>query len=226
MTIQQILYDFNLAADRLDSKSLVNLRLPAKIRLLNKAQRSVVKQRYREFQLTEKRIEDLQKLEVIEESLKALPWLKREHAYEVEFKQRPLFLTRKYALASTACCKAQRIRLHDTQSDDFELRLGSSVIKPSFLWRRALVRRADDKMYVYSEKGMAIDHVVVDYLRYPVDMDMTGYTHFNGEPSKDVSCELVELVDEIINEAVLNTRLDAGDVAAAQAVMAKVQRQE
>lgn len=222
-TIKDILYEFRLAVDQLDSKNLVSLKLPAQLKLLNKAQRIVFRNRYKDFEKDEKLKMELQGLHIVERELKTTLFSKHQNIYTSSISDEVFAFTRKYALGSTDCCSNERIRLFDIQTDDIESI--SRNLKPSWDWRRANVRIADNKILVYSDAQMKIGKVVVDYVRYPKEMDIVGYTHFDGEKSTDRTCELQNLVDDIIHEAVFQSRLGAGDTAAAQAAALNLQRQ-
>lgn len=213
MTIKEMIYLFDQRADRVSSKNRVGLPLPAKIAILNSAQLQVVKNKATgepTYQQIQKRSDELEILEVVEARLKCKISNVKEQMYEASFKdlQTPKYIiTRVYGLATSEICKnlgTLRVTLHNTQSDDIETRRLSSNIRPSLQWRRAISRTASGKIFVYCDR-FQMSEVVMDYLRYPVKMDMQGYKHVTGAISTDVDCELPEDVqNDILNEAVVN----------------------
>jgi hypothetical protein len=213
MTTTEMIYELDLRADRLSSKNRMNLPIPAKVALLNAAQIAVVKDKISGepgAQQVRKRTDEIEMLERVEVPLQAKLFLASEQIYQVSLptdKEQPLQVTRTYARATSDKCKSAgqfRVRLLDVQSDDIEVRKFDTQTEPSLRFRRGLSRTADGKILVHAKDYRVIE-VVIDYYRYPVRMQMEGYTLFDGTASQNIDCELPYTVQEdILNEAIIN----------------------
>jgi hypothetical protein len=226
MTPEEMRYEFDLRADKVSSKNAMNLPLAAKVAYLNRGQVSLILNRYSGrnasrtgFEQSQLRTEDLQVLVVPEEELKVRRIQQDLYSSDLTAtKQRFLIRLRQFAYGSKDCKKGERITLKSTQIDDLEEALSDSFRKPDFRWREALVVTANNELRIYTD-GFSIDKVIMDYLRYPRNIDIAGYVHFNNTASADVLCELPEyLHDAVVQEAVANLKADLGDPAYQTAV--------
>lgn len=233
MTAEEMLYEFELSADKVSSKSVVNLPLPAKVAYLNRGQSSLILSKYggnnlyrAGFEESRLRIDDLQALVVPEEVLKVERV--KDGLYSADLKQTKqpfLILIRSYIHGRKANCSPVKVILKETQLDDLEVALRDPFRKPDFQWREALMTTSDNKLFFHTGDFIA-DDAVIDYLRHPRKIDVSGYVHFDGSDSKDVSCELPEHVHiQVVNEAVLNLKADLNDPSF-QVAAAKLQKSE
>jgi len=117
------------------------------------------------------------------------------------------FLMRTIFLASKGPCSDQRCYInHLTQTDDLNINLDNPNLSSSFEWREINYRLSTDQIIAYTDSSFSfsIDSAIIDYLRYPVPVDIEGYKHFDGTLSADVDCELPRFLhDEVVNEAAL-----------------------
>lgn len=212
-----MLYEFELSADKVSSKNAINLPLPAKVAYLNRGQLSFVMSHYdggktadrMGFEQTSRRIQDLQRLVIPNKELKAKGIT--SDLYAASFKELTdyLFLLRSTIYASKGCCKRERMSSLPVQTGDLTNVLSDGFEKPNFEWREVRHRIVDDTIQVFTDTTFTIDSVVIDYLRYPVKIDVEGYIHFDESESSDVDCELPEYIHgEIIKLAALELDFD------------------
>jgi hypothetical protein len=213
MSIQEMLYLFDQRSDRLSSRNRIGLPVPAKIAILNSAQLQVVKNKSTGepgYQQVRKRTDELEILELVDVVIKAKVSNPKEQLFEADLTNltpAKFVITRQYGRAVSDTCKSLgefRVTLHDTQTDDIEVRRFSTNIRPSLRWRRAASRTASGKIFVYTD-GFTMKEIIIDYLRYPRKMSAAGFTQFDGNASADSHCELpLSVQEDIINEAVVN----------------------
>jgi hypothetical protein len=222
MTAEQMLYEFELSADKVSSKNAMNLPVPAKVAYLNRGQRSLILTYYsgnnnsREaVDETRRRKDQLGVLIVPGEQIAPEAKIPKQH-YTVDLaktKQAYLYLLGQYGIGSKGACKQQVISIDDTRINDLREALTDSFRRPDFRWRKALMITAANQLHIYTS-DYVLDHVVLDYLRHPRAIDVVGYTGFDGKASTDVDCELpLSLHDEVVNYAVMNLKADLGDPA-------------
>lgn len=233
-TIEEMVYEFDIRADRLASKTAVGLPLPTKIAILNAAQLKVIGNLVAPpentgqpgFQQGRKRTDQLQRIELTDVPLKPQLFSVEEQLFEAPLSDLEVphyLITRQYAYGETKQCGKFRLNLIDAQSDDIELLKRNSNSRPSLHFRRAISRTANDKIYLYADR-FKITRLAIDYVRYPLKMSMAGYENFDGSPSVDVHCELpLKVQDMIIDEAVIGAKTYPGDPGV-QAAMATAVR--
>jgi hypothetical protein len=221
MTADKMIYEFELSADKVSSKNAMNLSLPAKLAYLNRGQRSLILTRYggssntREaFEENRKRRDELQYITVLDETL---PVQKiSDSVYQADLtktKHKYLLLVGQYGHATKDKCHRQRITIKDTRVDGFMEALNNPFQAPNFRWRRALMRTGENLLNVYTD-GFVLDALVIDYMRHPRAINVTGWTDLDGTQGIDVSCELPEMLhDEVVSQAVANFKADLGDPA-------------
>jgi hypothetical protein len=212
MTIHEMIYQFKLRAQRIDTKSAPGLKLPQIIIYLNMGMLNLLKSRYNPnnkynatLESIQKRIDEWQMLVVPHETIKTAEFTTNVHSIDIlKLKQKYLFLLRITPYGSKGSCNDQKFFSHYSSSDDLNIDLDNPNSSPNFDWRETLHRFASDKILVYTDGTFKIQRAELDYLRYPKPLDIKGYTHFNGSPSADVNCELPEFLhDEIVNESVI-----------------------
>jgi hypothetical protein len=66
-------------------------------------------------------------------------------------------------------------------------------------------------MYVYGdeENSFTITNLFISYLRYPVPMDIAGYTHLDNTASTTVDCELEAYLENELVELAVEEIADA-----------------
>jgi hypothetical protein len=198
MIAQEMLYEFELSADRVSSKAAANLPLAAKITYLNRglinfciSQYDGDPKRDKGFEESRRRTEALQVLVVAHKELKVKALTKRIFQADISTVKDYLLLLRREVYGSKGKCISDPMRtIIECQTDDLGEYLGNPNKRPSFRWRRCLERTAQNKLEYFTDETFSISRVVIDYLRYPKMIDVAGYEHFDGTASADVNCEL------------------------------------
>lgn len=215
MIIQEIVYQFKIQAEVIDSKKSPDLDLPKIIIILNSAMLNLTKMKYginnrmrQGFESTEKRIQDLQRLHVLDEQLAPIAGDKLIYRFDLLKTKKPFLYMTRTRFTATKCGCEDTLKGFDPQTDDLNLIQEGEFTTPSFEWRETNYRVADDKIHAESDGTFAITKALIDYLRYPVQMDMEGYEHFDESLSTDIQCELPDyLHQEIVDEAALEFKL-------------------
>lgn len=230
MKAVEMVYQFKLEADRIDSKFSRGLKLPQIILFLNRGMNQLLKTRYGSnnnyqatFESIQKRIDEWQTLVVPHKTLdmQAVPNTNRVEGKIADLTGY-LFLLRASFVASKNDCKDIPIlNTQIVQSDDLNFNLDDPDFVSNFEWREVNYRLASDKIIAYTDSTFSISKADIDYLRYPKLIDIAGYEHFDGTASADVDCELpVFLHEEIVNEAVSLFKLRLGSPDAEASLIA------
>lgn len=111
-----------------------------------------------------------------------------------------------YCLASRATCKDRVIRTFQVKMTDIEGVLRDESNAPSFDYQETPITLAKNKIQVYTT-DFKVGKLYLTYYRYPVKIDITGYSHIDGTPSINIDPELSDdMVDEVINLCVLEAQ--------------------
>lgn len=208
-----MVYTFKLKADKLDSKSLANIQIPAIVYLLNEGMLTLVKKRYgglntnyrASMEEIQKRKDEFQRLIVPDIILKAKKLDDDTYTSNLEDlpKEKPyMFLLRTNFFATKNKCTDRKLIGVLTQVDDLDIATNSPLEQSSFEWGEAIFRLAENQIRVTTDGTFKVTKARIDYLRYPAKIDMAGYKHFDKTPSADVECELPAFVhDDIVEEA-------------------------
>lgn len=217
MTVQEMVYQFRLRAQRVDTNSSPTLKTATIITFLNGGMNSLLKERYgtaNKYQAAlegiQKRIDEWQRLIVPHEELTGT---KVENTNRFEFsiadtKEKYLFLLRAAFAGTKGSCQSQKLVGILSVSNNLEADLDNPNANPNFEWRECLYRLAQNNIIAYSDSTFSIDTADIDYLRYPKPIDIEGYEHFDKSPSANVDCELPDFLhSEIIDQAVVEFEL-------------------
>lgn len=211
MTIQEMVYQFKLQAERIDSKKAQGFSLPKIVIALNSGMLNLVKLKYginniyrSGFESVTKRTQDLQVLHILSESIKVTDTRDNMAIGNLsDLKHDLLFQTRTRCIASKGDCINQELDCFEQETDDYNNVLRSPFADPNFEWREAPFRISENKIFI-SYNDFKIHNIVLDYIRYPKNVDIAGYKKFDGTTSEDVNCELPEYLHyEIVDQAVL-----------------------
>lgn len=96
--------------------------------------------------------------------------------------------------ASKDDCKNQRLYTFEAKSEDIEELYQDANNVPSFEWRETFYL-INNKVSVY-KSDFDIDKVLLSYYRYPLQVDIAGYIHTNGDASTSIN---PEFDDKVIN---------------------------
>ncbi len=104
-----------------------------------------------------------------------------------------------YALASKGGCSEWPMYTFQVKLNEIDLHLRDENNKPSFEYHETPVTISQDNLQVY-KTDFEVDNVYLTYYRYPVAIDIPGYTRLDGTASTNVDPELYDqAVDEIID---------------------------
>lgn len=104
-----------------------------------------------------------------------------------------------YALASKGGCKERPMYTYQVKLNEVDLHIRDENNKPSFEYHETPVTISQDNLQVY-KTDFEVDDVYLTYYRYPVAIDILGYTRLDGTASTNVDPELYDqAVDEIID---------------------------
>jgi hypothetical protein len=118
-----------------------------------------------------------------------------------------------YVTSTKGKCENRILNIIDIiKHGDVQTKLNSPHFVPSFNYQESLASISSNNIYIYPDKenSFVINSLYITYLRYPIQMDYTGYIHLNGTPSTTVDCELDaylenELLDLIVEQLAKNT---------------------
>lgn len=230
-----MVYQFRLDANRIDSNTTRKLEIPKILEYLNNGMLQLCVTRYgsnntyrASLESIQKRIDEWQKLIVPHYKIDANEDEDNAGLYrsDLPLKDGYMFLLRCSFIASKNDCNNQLItNVHLIQTDDLNFNFDNPNSKSNFEWREVNYRLAQDQILAYTDSTFSINKTEIDFLRYPLPMDMIGYTRFDGTPGSDTDCELpVFLHREVVNEAVLLYKVALGQDPAA--ALAKKQMEE
>ena len=98
---------------------------------------------------------------------------------------------------SNGSCKEIEVKPWEVKVEDVEEKYQDKFLEPSLAWRHTFYHTADNKVLVY-KKGFDVQEVFLSYYRYPVQIDIAGYTRLDGTQSQNVDPELDDKVVERI----------------------------
>lgn len=214
LTIQEMVYQFKMESEKIDSKQSTSLELPQIILVLNTALITLVLEKYDDpmkmgFETTQKRKKELQNLIVLDQTIKSPETLQHKgYSFNLsELDPEVLFFTRMQFIGIKNGCQAVLDGI-DTQSDDLNLVNKSSNKKASFEWREVPFRLGDNKIVAETDGSFKLTECLSEYIRYPKPMDIEGYERFDGTKSENVDCELPGFLHpELITYAVYKSDL-------------------
>lgn len=99
------------------------------------------------------------------------------------------------ATAHTDCCGEAKLTLYEIKSEDVEEKLGDSNTVPDYDARESFYYFSNDSVLLY-KKDFEYDEVLLTYYRYPVQVDIAGYTKEDNTPSININ---PEFDDKVVN---------------------------
>lgn len=228
MTNKEQIYKFKLEYDKLDSNDFPKLELPQILLYLNKAQTATIEQIYDPddnklgFETTQLTMDHLSPIHVKSEPLVPLivsTGNPNEYYFNLSnLSQKYMHLTRSYSYGTSPVCGSQILDNLVYTSNELNQVLKDPNRKPSFEWQEIPITVAQDRGYFYTDGTFTLETVKWEYLREPKEIDMAGYTKFDGSPSIDQDCEFDNTIAEnIINLALVYAKTTVGDFSGAQA---------
>lgn len=140
-----------------------------------------------------------------------------------------MFYIDSYLLASKEECKNRIIYVNEdlVKHADITLLLTNNNYKPSFEYQETFCDISSDEIHYYTDGTWNIDKGFISYLRYPKEMDIQGYEHFDGSQSTNIDCELEDyLKNEILDYAVEELAMFTENPVAIQNTQTRIQNNE
>jgi hypothetical protein len=95
--------------------------------------------------------------------------------------------------------------------NDFNIQIEDKFLKPSFEWERGLGEVFNHGIVIYTG-DFTIQDTFIAYFKTPPKIDMEGYIHIDGTPSKNKNPELSDyLVGQIIDRVVVEATREFSD---------------
>jgi hypothetical protein len=189
ITIEKAYLQFVTQVNRNATNNNVNVDKPRFIMLFND-----IFNRYVEW-ILEKRNEDaIRYIAPLLVPNKKLSKESTKHTYD-DFKLPEDYfdLANLHIHASNGSCKGVEVKAREVKVEDVEEKYNDKFQEPSLPWRDTFYHTADNKVLVY-KKDFTVQEAFLSYYRYPVQVDIEGYTHSDGSPSQSVHPELDDKV--------------------------------
>lgn len=193
-----------------------------KIDFLNKGQIKLILKKVglnNEYQLGldafKKRYQDLQFLIVNYEKLKVTKTNDTFNSYtsdQTTLANLILLPIDLYILATKGNCKGRILSIIEiVKHGDIQVKLKSPHYKPDFKYQETLATISGNLIYTYPDlkNTFTIDSLFISYLRYPKQIDISGYTHLDNSLSVDQDCELNSYLENELIELVVQDIADA-----------------
>lgn len=208
MSIQELVYKFKLEYDKLDSNDYPKVEIPQIILFLNKSQRITVEKAYnpddngKGFETDQLSIDDLEAIHIKNNPLLAYTLTgSNPNEYSIDLSQLTyeyLHLTRSYSYGKNDVCGTQILKNIQYTHNELNEVLTDPNRNPNFYWQEIPIVISQNKVFGYTDGTFSLTTGKLEYLRVPTQMDMAGYTHFDGTPSTNVDCEFPDYMQERI----------------------------
>lgn len=215
----QLVYEFDLRYNRLQSTFDQDIRLVDKMAIINQAYRTV----YDKLVLLAETDAYYRKaLEPLEEKEQRLSLVRKGTNFDIyapaedEYKQMRLRVK-----AIKDGCKEKDIVVRIFQSDDLDDALANSWWKPDFAWEMCIGDSGKEGYYIWHNNDFQINEAICDYYVKPQELhcpslsDKGYYVDWNGitrTVDVDLILDKTFIFDMIIDVAVLIARSIKGDV--------------
>jgi len=240
--VDSLLYKIDQKLNKLSSNDHQRIQLEDKILALNEAQLKLIKQKVDGISVVsglgmdafKKRYEDLQSIivEYNNQPLELKETDERLNQWSANIKEllpKYLFYVDSFILANKGKCKDRKIWINKdlAKHGDLSLLLNNDHYKPSFEYQETFNSISNDSISIYTDGTFTPTKIHIMYIRYPVNIDKTGYKKFDGSDSKDVNCELEEfLEDELLDLTVQNLGMYTENASAVQSAQFRIQTNE
>lgn len=218
--VDSLLYKIDQKLNKLSSNSHQQIPLEDKILALNEAQIKLIKQKADGFTTIsglgmdsfKKRYEDLERLTVTYDKGKlalteADPTINRWAASLDPLKPEYMFYLDSFILADKGRCKDRIIWINKdlAKHSDLQYLFLNDNYKPSFEYQETFNWISSDEISIFTDGTFTPKDIYIMFLRYPIYIDKEGYINFDGNPSKNVDCELeLYLEDELLDLTILS----------------------
>jgi hypothetical protein len=237
ISIVSLLYDLDLKLNKVATGKHESIPLEDKIIAINEAQNQLVKQKIDPnnvyklgFEAFKKRYDDLENFVVPDVALVlAQDKTSKLHKYVTSLVTIKdfMFYIDCYFLCDKGPCKDHIVVGNRVKHGDLQTVLNNSNTNPSFEYQETPVTVSDEKLEMYTDGSFTPTSAHVSYLRYPKQVDMEGYIHFDGSNSIDSNSEFKAfLKDELVDLAVQELALATENQGAIQASQQRIQNNE
>jgi len=130
-----------------------------------------------------------------------------------------MFYLDSYMIAEKGECKNRVIYCNTdlVKHSDIDTLLQNNNYKPSFEYQETICDISSDELHYYTDGTFKPISVYLSYIRYPKEMDLEGYVHFDGSNSTTVDCELEDyLEDELLDLTVQSLAMNTENVPQVQ----------
>lgn len=221
--IINLLNDIDVKINRLSNLRGQYIPNETKIEVLNIAQTKLVLKKLNTnnnyqlgFDTFTKRYQDLQMLVVPNEEV-GLTKVPGDllNSYKVSLSSlayKMIIPIQSYCIANRGNCKQHILDVIEiVKHEDIRVKLSSPHYEPNFQYQEIIGSISADTMYVYGdeENSFTITNLFISYLRYPVLMDIAGYTHLDNTASTTVDCELEAYLENELVELAVEEIADA-----------------
>ena len=202
ITTIELYKEFQLKLNKLDSDDNIDVSPGEFVLIFNEQQMKWFNDNFRN--IGNKNKEKVQKL--IEPDFLLLPSNQSTYYTEFDLPENFFDYIRSYALCSNTNCKNVPVDIFEIKPENVTYYLRDEFNKPSIEYQETFRILANGKVQVY-KLGFDVDKVYLTYYRYPVKVDMIGYTRLDQTLSTDINPELDEYyLHEIIDLCVLETQ--------------------
>lgn len=239
--VEELLYEIDLKLNRQATLQHQSIPDEDKVIALNNAQMQFILTRLGTnntyqlgFEAFNKRYEDLQVLvekpEEHELTMKLVdPKLNKWEADLRSLEPKYMFYIDAYVLATKGNCKDVIISVNNdlTKHKNIKTLLDSSIYVPSFEYRETFSAIANFSLELFTDGTFDFSKAYVSYLRYPKQIDISGYTKLDGSLSVTQDCELPDyLKDTLVDLAIEDLAMSTGNQEAVQYTQKRLQEQE
>lgn len=128
--------------------------------------------------------------------------------------------SRSYSLATKGNCKNRVIVNWDIKNKNINTILTNSNESPSFEYEETPIKISNGNIKVY-KSDFEINSVFLDYYKIPTKIDIEGYIHFDGTPSKNIDADFSNKnVNQVITETAVLIMKNQQNVEGLQIVKA------
>ena len=196
MTSQEAYVSFLNLANKLNSNDDVNIDIGRFVLLYNKHAKVWLTSKVRKDKATQK-VDELQGL--IKENILLVPVLTTWDHIDFQLPTEWYDFIGGYALCTQGTCKNKVINADQAKNEEKRLILFDANWRPDFDFEWLPVTIGEDRLQVFY-KDFTVQEFYLDYYRYPVDIDIAGYTKVNGNASININPDLADaFVNEIID---------------------------
>lgn len=209
MTVLELHYDFDIKIDKVDSESSASFNRAEKDWLLNEAQQFIVRRLFKDFELSQKRIDDLKTLNVVNEI--QTPTLLADPAiYEFDLadlnETYMFFISGRADITKANCSGTTIASLKHIQHDDLNAVLDDPFNNSNEEELVYNFGRSSDgtssSIYIYPN-NVTVNKLYLNYIKQPNRINYGGYAYIDTVTYPAATSELPNhLHPEIVDVAV------------------------